>query len=171
MEAIVIWIFVALIARMVSQGKKKAAHPTGKAVHPASKAGAATAKASPKPQEKPVPQRVTPLHELAEKSHELSASWSEEGGGPTHRGKDGTLHPTERRPLSPGQAEALHEGDDPCHAYMLDDSVLPVCPDDEESAAPTEAGFSLAFTADSVVNGVIMSEILNRKKRRSSLRP
>ena len=93
-----------------------------------------------------------------------------------HRGADGTLHPTERHQHATAAPSLLNmegtgvEGFDPCHEYMLDDPVLPVC---EDLAADEPAGMPaipLSFTRDSVVNAVVMSEILNRKSRRPGVR-
>ena len=57
------------------------------------------------------------------------------------------------------------EGFDPCHDYMLDDPVLPVCEDLDRSvpAESAPAALPLSFTKDSMVNAVVMSEILNRR--------
>ena len=91
----------------------------------------------------------------------------------THRGTDGTLHPTEQH-QHPTAAPSLLtmegegiEGFDPCHDYMLDDPVLPVCEDTDQSARANTAPTSLplSFTRDNVVNAVVMSEILNRRTR------
>lgn len=51
------------------------------------------------------------------------------------------------------------EGIDPCHDDLYDTRE----PLDDPSAKPAEAGFHLSFTKDSVLNGVIMSEILSRR--------
>ena len=92
-----------------------------------------------------------------------------EGAGHIHRGADGTLHLTERRPASQGTASmpsdgrSVSEGDDPCHEYMLDDPVLPGCPDEEPAGpAPAVPGLSLRFNRDALLNAVVMSEILKR---------
>ena len=91
----------------------------------------------------------------------------------THRGTDGTLHPTEQH-QHPTAAPSLLtmegegiEGFDPCHDYMLDDPVLPVCEDTDQSARANTAPTSLplSFTRDNVVNAVVMSEILNRRTK------
>lgn len=90
-----------------------------------------------------------------------------------HRGADGTLHPTERHQHATAAPSLLTmegqgiEGFDPCHDYMLDDPVLPVCEDLDRSAptGPAPASLPLSFTKDSVVNAVVMSEILNRRNR------
>ena len=93
-----------------------------------------------------------------------------------HRGADGTLHPTERH-LHASAAPSLltmegnlAEGTDPCHEYMLDDPVLPECEDLAPSMPDEAPSLPLSFTRDSMVNAVVMSEILNRKSRRPGIR-
>ena len=93
-----------------------------------------------------------------------------------HRGADGTLHPTERH-LHASSAPSLltmegnlAEGTDPCHEYMLDDPVLPECEDLAPSMPDETPSLPLSFTRDSMVNAVVMSEILNRKSRRPGIR-
>ena len=90
-----------------------------------------------------------------------------------HRGEDGTLHPTERHQHATVAPSLLtmegmgSEGYDPCHDYMLDDPVLPVCEDADQGSSATAAPASLplSFSKDSMVNAVVMSEILNRRTR------
>ena len=60
--------------------------------------------------------------------------------------------------------EALGEGEDPCHEYMLDQPGP-----SEPAVRPAEhpaPGMPLSFSKDSLVNAVVMSEILNRRTRR-----
>ena len=90
-----------------------------------------------------------------------------------HRGADGTLHPTERHQHAAAAPTLLTmegqgiEGYDPCHDYMLDDPVLPVCEDLDRNAPADSApaALPLSFTKDSMVSAVVMSEILNRRTR------
>ena len=58
------------------------------------------------------------------------------------------------------------EGFDPCHDDQLH-SLEPVCqPGRESSPAPHQtSGLPLGWTPNEVVKGIVMSEILNRKKR------
>ena len=51
------------------------------------------------------------------------------------------------------------EGIDPCHDDLYGDRE----PDDAQAAGTAQPAFGLRFTADSVLNGVIMSEVLNRR--------
>ena len=51
------------------------------------------------------------------------------------------------------------EGVDPCHDEMYEARHTAA----EEPAAEAAPAFQLAFTKDSVLNGVIMSEVLNRR--------
>ena len=51
------------------------------------------------------------------------------------------------------------EGVDPCHDEMYEVRHTAA----EEPAAEAAPAFQLAFTKDSVLNGVIMSEVLNRR--------
>ncbi len=106
------------------------------------------------------PVRQTPKAQPAqtEKIEEQSADgWEDERAFSGHRGKSGELHPTERSALSFAQTAAQmgNEGEDACHAYMLNDSALPACPDAEAASAPGNAQSEL-------VRGVIMAEILKR---------
>ena len=52
------------------------------------------------------------------------------------------------------------EGIDPCHDDMFEDRLLL---SDEEENGNAAAAVNLRFTPDSVLNGVIMSEVLNRR--------
>ena len=99
-------------------------------------------------------------------------SYTEAANRSAHRGADGTLHPTEHRHAAPS-AEPFEgvtmEGVDPCHDYMLDDPALPVCADtQEEERAVPKVALPLSFTRDSVVNAVVMSEVLGRRHSRGN---
>ena len=55
------------------------------------------------------------------------------------------------------------EGYDPCHEEQMS-SLEPVCrPGREEPAPKTVPGLPLGWTANDMVRGIVMSEILNRK--------
>ena len=56
------------------------------------------------------------------------------------------------------------EGYDPCHEEQLS-GMEPVClPGREEAPAAEVPGIALGWTANDVVRGIVMSEILNRKR-------
>ena len=56
------------------------------------------------------------------------------------------------------------EGYDPCHEEQLS-GMEPVClPGREEASAAEVPGIALGWTANDVVRGIVMSEILNRKR-------
>ncbi len=108
------------------------------------------------------PVRRTPKAQPAqtEKIEDQSADgWEDERAFSGHRGKSGELHPTERSALSFAQMapQMGNEGEDACHAYMLNDSALPICPDEE-----AEAAFAPDDVQSELVRGVIMAEILQR---------
>lgn len=101
-------------------------------------------------------------------------SYTETANRSAHRGADGTLHPTEHRHAVPSfeSAEGTStEGSDPCHEYMLDDPALPACPDtQEEEKTAVKGALPLSFTRDSVVNAVVMSEVLGRRRPQGNRR-
>lgn len=107
------------------------------------------------------------------------STWTDRVNEEVHRGTSGELHPTERR-MEPRLDSARmtspvmdDEGEDACHAYMLDDEALPGCIDDmpehDYDAPRTEGGASL-FTGSDILRGVVMSEILNRPGQRKYAR-
>ena len=52
------------------------------------------------------------------------------------------------------------EGVDPCHDDMFENRVIL---SNEQENVPVPAAVNLQFTPDSVLNGIIMSEVLNRR--------
>ncbi len=108
------------------------------------------------------PVRQTPKAQPTQtgKVEEQSADgWEDERAFSGHRGRLGELHPTERSTLSFEQTAAQigNEGEDACHAYMLNDSALPLCPDEK-----AETAFAPGDVQSELVRGVIMAEILKR---------
>lgn len=92
--------------------------------------------------ERPVPERPVPLTtSLTEPDHDDSV----------FSGSMGSLRT---------------EGFDPCHDGQLKD-LEPVCRPGRDSAPAAEeaSGLPLGWTPNEVVRGIVMSEILNRKKR------
>ena len=61
------------------------------------------------------------------------------------------------RPAAPAPARMNGEGQDDCHAYMLDDSAPVVAADEKTEEEKQQA-------AQELVRGVIISEILNRPR-------
>ena len=93
----------------------------------------------------------------------------------SHRGRDGSLHPTEKgrrmqtvavSELKDGFYQGYSFGDeglDPCHDDMLEDPGLPDCDDDHMPGGEAAPAFSLRLSGSELLNGIIMSEVLNRK--------
>ena len=57
------------------------------------------------------------------------------------------------------------EGYDPCHEEQMSSMELVCKPEKPEPAPKADAGLSLGWTGNEIVRGIVMSEILNRKKR------
>ena len=56
------------------------------------------------------------------------------------------------------------EGFDPCHENQLQDMEI-VCEPGKETPAPqVRSGLALGWTGNDIVKGIVMSEILNRKR-------
>ena len=113
------------------------------------------------------PQAPAPAPAPKKPAAPAPVSYFETANRDVHRGADGTLHPTEHRHAAdfPQSSEGIStEGSDPCHEYMLDDPVLPGCEDTHEDEKPVSKGtIPLSFTKDSVLNAVVMSEVLGRR--------
>ena len=56
------------------------------------------------------------------------------------------------------------EGYDPCHDEQMAELTLAEIEEPAPAAAPAHAGIPLGWTNNDVVRGIVMSEILNRKK-------
>ena len=107
------------------------------------------------------PVRRTPTQEELKKA--VSALLQEQG---RRAAKPVPAKPTVA-PLAPQEDEGFYQGQsfgdegiDPCHDEMYEhrtDSAEPA------AAAPVPAAFNLRFSPDSVLNGVIMSEVLARR--------
>jgi len=135
-----VWIFVAL---PVSIAKKQAGQ-NGAARNGAARPAQRTGTANPPASEKPKPA-------AAERLVPLSSSLTE----PDHNDSYfvGSLGPVST------------EGFDPCHEDQLK-GLEPVCRPGREPEADLQetSRLPLGWTPNEVVNGIIMSEILNRKK-------
>ena len=57
----------------------------------------------------------------------------------------------------------MSEGYDPCHEEQLNGLELVCQPEHEQPAPKTNPGLPLGWTANDMVRGIVMSEILNRK--------
>ena len=152
LSPIIVLILVSFALNMLSSKKKKNASPS-----------------KPAGQKRPVTPPA-PRQPSAERTEKKPAAQPAQPAYLPHRGEDGVLHPTERHEHAAVSLLTMEgagmEGHDPCHEYMLDDPALPLCEDTlQETAGPAGAPFSLSFTKDQVVNAVVMSEILNRRRR------
>ena len=157
----VLYLFFGVIGRSSRKNKSGGQKPG----QPARTGAAPSARPAPPRQpsaEKPKKQAATAK---PEPEKELSFT--------AHRGADGILHPTEQHQHASAAPSLLTmegqgiEGFDPCHDYMLDDPVLPVCEDLDRNVPADSApsALPLSFTKDSMVSAFVMSEILNRRNR------
>ena len=55
------------------------------------------------------------------------------------------------------------EGYDPCHEEQMSSLELVCQPEKEQPALKTSPGLPLGWTANDMMRGIVMSEILNRK--------
>ena len=157
----VLYLFFGVIGRSSRKNKSGSQKPGQPA-----RTGAA-------PSARPTPSRQPTAEKPKKPAAPVKPEPEKELSFTAHRGADGTLHPTERHQHATAAPSLLTmegqgiEGYDPCHDYMLDDPVLPVCEDLDRSvpAESAPAALPLSFTKDSMVNAVVMSEILNRRTR------
>ena len=127
------WIFIGI---PVSIAKKASSQKNPARTAPQKKH---TEDQPPRAAEKPVPERLTTLKPTVyEPDHDDSVF-------------TGSLGPV------------TSEGYDPCHEEQISGLELVCQPGKEEPAPKTVPGLPLGWTANDMVRGIVMSEILNRK--------
>ena len=149
------WLFIVLIGVLVNasrKGKQGAQKPTGRAGQPTQQSA---------PVRAPQPPKRTLSQDEIKKAVEVLLKQQ-----PAAQVKPAPAQPSiPPEPVKPPEDSGFYqgtsfgdEGVDPCHDEMFENR--PLSP--EHSAEPQPA-FQLRFSADSVLNGVIMSEVLNRR--------
>lgn len=169
-------VIIVLVASLSSAAKKKKTDKTHKnsAFEPHAARRPAPVQSAAMPHENAADNTFTADNKAF--SADDAATWTDRVNEEAHRGQRGELHPTERVLSSRLADIALEknnaEGNDPCHAYMLDDPSLPSCADemDHDYDASAAAAFgdqeSASISQNELLRGVVMAEILTRPAKR-----
>ncbi len=179
-------VIIVIIGSLLSTFKKKTSSTVYKKAvsdYNESKSAAANSDTEKPPAKRPPKLFIDYVNtSRATAAKNVSETLSREGDdGEVNRSRDGRMLPTEHKQMtartgtdSMGGAASDTEGGDPCHAYMLPDEQSDDYADAYSNAPSSSANASqLVFTKDSLLQGVIFSEILTRpalRKKPGTLR-